>query len=557
MAGLGAALVLLGVPNLSTGADPCVPGSRLAATARCLDGSAGAGAPARLRSFEPAAAPRQAAADPATTPPLHGTEPHGQGTVAVIDTNPDPTRPYTDSTTGNGEDIVVGRSRGGQRADGTYYGHITVASLFGNEIVGVDTRPGETKSGPLSAVQTNLLDALCNGSGNQICLSAVTVDSTTTNSGSTNRFSVAHAKLGGDNGIEVGAAESNGNISSDGNCQTSRGDSQAADVRAGGQAVASLSKSSTESKACRGQAPQQTNTSSVLSLGGSGVPLPDPGCADGTPDTVTGIPTLLPIVCNADDTNGSQAGAPYGVREALDAFVLATGTAAAAKLTTAASESRAVAPSAGGGGGPEQCADGIDNDGDGLIDAADPQCHTDGNPNNPNSYNPGGKSEAGGAQCADGKDNDGDGLIDAADPGCHTDGNANNPNSYNPADNDESNGTGTGGGGLGGGKGNGNGQGNGGGGESACSDGVDNDGDGLIDAADPGCHSDGNANNPASYVPSDDSELNGGVAGVTASQALSRGTLPFTGSDVVGLALIAALMIGGGLALRRVRHADR
>src|SRR5690349_22418943 len=31
-----------------------------------------------------------------------------------------------------------------------------------------------------------------------------------------------------------------------------------------------------------------------------------------------------------------------------------------------------------------------------------------------------------------------------------------------------------------------------------CSDGVDNDGDGLIDAADPGCHSDGNANNPRS-----------------------------------------------------------
>ncbi len=35
------------------------------------------------------------------------------------------------------------------------------------------------------------------------------------------------------------------------------------------------------------------------------------------------------------------------------------------------------------------------------------------------------------AQCADGKDNDGDGLIDAADPGCHTDGDASNTASYN------------------------------------------------------------------------------------------------------------------------------
>ncbi len=35
---------------------------------------------------------------------------------------------------------------------------------------------------------------------------------------------------------------------------------------------------------------------------------------------------------------------------------------------------------------------------------------------------------------------------------------------------------------------------------SACSDGRDNDYDGLIDILDPGCHSDGNANNPNSYV---------------------------------------------------------
>jgi Mg-chelatase subunit ChlD len=34
------------------------------------------------------------------------------------------------------------------------------------------------------------------------------------------------------------------------------------------------------------------------------------------------------------------------------------------------------------------CADGIDNNGNNLIDADDPVCHTDGNPNNPDSYDP-------------------------------------------------------------------------------------------------------------------------------------------------------------------------
>jgi len=105
------------------------------------------------------------------------------------------------------------------------------------------------------------------------------------------------------------------------------------------------------------------------------------------------------------------------------------------------------------------CSDGIDNDGDGLIDEADPQCHTDENANNPNSYNPNIQSEQGSIiipcevtnscvgndnnlsptpQCNDGIDNDSDGLIDIADPSCHTDFNANNEASYDPTLNDES-----------------------------------------------------------------------------------------------------------------------
>jgi Tfp pilus assembly protein PilV len=43
---------------------------------------------------------------------------------------------------------------------------------------------------------------------------------------------------------------------------------------------------------------------------------------------------------------------------------------------------------------PAQCADKVDNDTDGKIDIADPQCHTDGNANNDASYDPEDDNEA-------------------------------------------------------------------------------------------------------------------------------------------------------------------
>ena len=54
------------------------------------------------------------------------------------------------------------------------------------------------------------------------------------------------------------------------------------------------------------------------------------------------------------------------------------------------------------------CMDGMDNDGDGLIDCSDPDCAGVG------ICGPEGKYET----CSDGYDNDGDGLIDCADSGC-------------------------------------------------------------------------------------------------------------------------------------------
>jgi len=112
---------------------------------------------------------------------------------------------------------------------------------------------------------------------------------------------------------------------------------------------------------------------------------------------------------------------------------------------------------------PPACADGLDNDGDGLIDSEDPGCTspTDTSEDDEGQETP--------MQCANGSDDDGDGLSDIADPGCHSDFDAGNASSYDAQLNDES--------------------------ASAplppalpaCSDGLDNDSDGKIDTTDPGC----------------------------------------------------------------------
>lgn len=461
--------------------------------------SGGATDAGKLRSFD-AAQPRAASANPRTEPPLHGTNPHGQGTAAVIDLAPDAKRPYSADPSGgpDSEDIVVGRARGEQRPDGTYHGHITIAALFGNEILGVDTNPGESKHGPLDAVQQALLTPLCNATANQICLSAVTADSTTTSTGSTNRFSAAHATLGtAAVGLDVGAVESNGNISSDADCQTSHGDSQVADVSAGGTVAVGVAKSSTDTRACRGQAPTQTNTSSVLELAGSLLPIPAVGCADGTPDSETGLPLVLPIVCNADDTNGTQAAAPYGVRDALDVYVLAAGPTALAKLSTASSESLAAVPAAVT-----------------PPPTTPPPTTTTPTPTTPaptaTTPAPTATTPAPTA------------TTPTPAPTPSDDGGDDDTSGSGPVDDNAD---------------------NGGGGAPECSDKVDNDGDGLIDSRDPGCHTDGNANNPASFNPNDDSEANG-------APLASADKLPFTGTDLLGLGLAGSLLLAAGLAIR-------
>lgn len=312
--------------------------------------------PARRMTPAAPAQPAQTPGQGTYQPPAHGANPHAQGSPLVVDLQPSTNRPLAGDPTGAGdpgqarEEIVLGRTRGEQQPGGDYHGHVTVLALFGNELVGVDTQEGQTAAGPLDALQTGVLDALCDAT--TICLEVLAAESATTGSGSTNRFAVATARIGapGSPALAVSAVESNASISSDGTCQTASADSVVAGLGLAGVALADVARSATDSRACNDGTAVQDNRSSVINLGGAGIPLPAAGCADGTPDSAfTPLAPLAAIVCNADDNAGvgepsAQAAVPYGVREALGVFAIEAGGSALMKAGTAASESAAVAP---------------------------------------------------------------------------------------------------------------------------------------------------------------------------------------------------------------------
>jgi len=83
-----------------------------------------------------------------------------------------------------------------------------------------------------------------------------------------------------------------------------------------------------------------------------------------------------------------------------------------------------------------------------------------------------------------------------------------------------------------------------------CSDNVDNADteDTVADTDDPGCHTDGDATNPASYVPSDDDESNTVVAAGGAQPA----ALPSTGTAIP--TVVAAGLGIGALSLLALRR---
>ena len=357
-------------------------------TVHNLGGGGSAGGGGSTGGTAPASADQQhlAGTPPSYVPPEHGTNPHGQGTVGVVDLTPENTTPLPYDPDGGSEDVVVGNARG-EQTGGDYHGHITIASTFlTGEVIGIDTNEGESDNGPLGPIN----DATCenNGGGNanfSVCV--LSVNSATTSNGSSNSFETAGLRLGsGTTSIAANAASSHGNISQAGGCQNAHGDSNVANANVLGAITADALNSSSDSQACNSGSKNQNNESTVVNLGGTGLGVPAAGCANGTPNTnFTPLLPLLGAVCNADDTNGSQAALPNGVREALGLFVLSVGGTNLAKATTAAAESHAVAP---GGSNPPGSS------------CANPPCNNGGGNNNGDNGGNGNKGEGAGNQAA-------------------------------------------------------------------------------------------------------------------------------------------------------------
>ena len=330
--------VALGAPAGAAAAGPL--GGLVDRVTNTVDGIAGSPG----GGSAPSAPSTRAGNPPSYVPPAHGSTPHGQGTVVVGDVQPEAVAPIPYDPGGGSQDVVVGQSRGEQTEDGGYHGHITIAALLGHEILGVDTNRGQTAHGPLQPIQ-ELLDGLCSASSGQLCLTVLRADSRTTGDGSRNSFEVAGAHIGDRRGLDASVASSNGNISESGGCQTSHGDSNVASVGLGRQPILDVLQASSGSTACRGSAPRQASDSTVLALFGNGLPLPAGGCADGAPNSeFTVLSPIAATVCNADDSNGAQAAAPNGTREALTAFVLESNNSSLVTATGSAGESSAVAP---------------------------------------------------------------------------------------------------------------------------------------------------------------------------------------------------------------------
>jgi hypothetical protein len=304
-----------------------------------LGGSGGGGA----------TSPKATDTDPPYTPPLHGTNPHGQGTGATVQLFPTGEAPVPADPVSNGETVVLGSSRGEQNSStGAYHGNVTLAYVMGFPVVQVTSNPGETKDGPLQPLQDGL-DQLCSQSSGAACLTVLGMHTSTTTNSSTNSFQAFDASIGGPLeglGLEAEALSSEGNISQDSSCQNSHGASQVAGLGAGGLAVG-LFNSSSNSQACNNGTSSVNQSSSAILLNGQEVL---PGCADGTPNTVLDLAPIDLLFCNVNDENGSQASSPYGVREALTDLVIPLPEAVGApflalvKGTTAAAESQAVAP---------------------------------------------------------------------------------------------------------------------------------------------------------------------------------------------------------------------
>jgi hypothetical protein len=161
------------------------PASHSGTVARS-SGSVGQSKPAAT----PSVAPAQSSGS-SYVPPTYGTNPHGQGSVASVGLNPSSNDVYSYSPGGSsndGEDVVAGRGRSEQNADGSYDAQETILGLFGDDLIPEEATAGQSQTGPLNSVQTGILDQLCNSTNEAICLTVLASDASATNSGADTHF---------------------------------------------------------------------------------------------------------------------------------------------------------------------------------------------------------------------------------------------------------------------------------------------------------------------------------------------------------------------------------
>jgi hypothetical protein len=280
------------------------------------------------------------------TPPMHGSDPHGQGTVVSSSVSPSSHRPNSYNPGGSGgEALVVGRGRSWQGRNGKYHAHTTIVALLGKELLGVNANPGQSNGGPLGSLN-KALGGICKTSSGDVCLALMVANTTARQSGSHTHFEAAGLKSKDLNGLNASVGRSDSGIHRHGSCQTAYGHSSLANLSTSSGQVAGVAQSREQSTSCRGRKPQQRSSSSVARFFGAGVPVPAKGCGNGHPNTsFDSLAPVLTTVCNADSHN-SQASAPSGVREALTVISFGTGNNSVIRTSAAASESHAAAPPA-------------------------------------------------------------------------------------------------------------------------------------------------------------------------------------------------------------------
>jgi hypothetical protein len=264
--------------------------------------------------------------------------PHAQGTVGAVDVQ----SPSGAEALLGSEEAVVGRSGAQQNDDGSYQGGVTILGLLGEEILGVDTSEGQTAHSPLQPIQEGLLDPICAGSQGTVCLSVLVADSSSAPNGSTNDFGVlrADSNLGGKS-TSAGVAESSGNLTEDGNCQTATASSGVARADVLEVLGVRILQSEASDTACNDGTTSQSGDGTVASVNGNDLPLPA-GC-DGAVNGGQQIATVAGVSCNAAAANGD--------RSAVGVDVL-PGSDVAGNGTAASSSTGAEAPDAGTAQGP-------------------------------------------------------------------------------------------------------------------------------------------------------------------------------------------------------------